>query len=151
MIRKRGFTLMELLIVIGVGAAVLTLTGRFFVAGWTSVSRAIRRVEDNQTVPIVMTAWQRALQDSTTDEWHVGESTFTAGRILIWQDGQHLSIKTADSVRRVLLPSDASCAFRIERPPDMAPMAVMNLAWDAPYHGRTKENRVRFVACGERS
>ena len=151
MIRKQGFTLMELLIVIGVGASVLTLTGRFFVEGWMSASRAIHRVEDNQTVPIVMTAWQKALRNSTTDDWHVGESTFTAGQILIRQEGPHLSIKTADSVRRVLLPSGAACTFRIERPPDMAPIAVLDLEWSASYHGRAEENRVRLVACGGRA
>lgn len=149
--KKRAFSLTELLIVIALAATVMSLVGRFFADSWLASHRSLRRVENNQLVPILMKEWQRTLSDTTSASWETKGKGFSAGRTSVKQDGSHLVVAKDGKEKRFALPHDSTCRFSIERPAGLAPYAVMVFSWDSRYFRKQKMNQVRFVACGSRS
>jgi len=145
---KHGFTLMELLIVVAVTTTVIALTGQLFVEGWTISHGAIRRINDNQMIPIIMKTWQKALRHSPPSSWKIAEESFHAGTTIVKQTGKHLVVITDGKEKHILLPQDSTCKFTIEQTPDMTKCAVMDFNWASHYYRNKKMNHVRFVSCG---
>ena len=133
---------------VAISVTLLSLIGRLFATGWTSVHRAIRRVESNQLVPILMHDWQETLRETTPSSWKADGKAFVSGSTSIKQEGRHLVIIRADKEKRLALPHNATCHFSIERPAGLAPYAVMLFNWESSPSQKQRISHVRFVACG---
>ena len=147
---KRGYTLVELLIVVAVTATLLSVIGQFFSDGWVASHRAFRRVESNQLCLLVMNQWQNSLRNTSPRSWHADENFFEAGSVLISTSASHITIRNNDSEKSILLPEGATCRFSIERDPTLDSCAVLDISWNSKFFRKIKENKVRFVACGSK-
>jgi len=146
--KTAGYTLMELLTVITVVVIVAPLVGKLFTDGWIASHRTIRRIENNQIVPILMKSWQKTLANTSPETWHTENNVFRAESFSTSQNGKHLVINNGQFTKKLLLPSGSECVFSIERYSDMADCAIMQLSWISTYMRKKQTNQVRFVACG---
>ena len=149
---RDGFTLTEMLIVTAVTVSVLSLVSAFFVDGWSASHRTLRRIDHNQIVPIIMKKWQAFLKPTSPDSWQLQqeEGAFKAGRVRVWQGGNHLLFVSGGKTNAMRLPTGSKCSFSIEAPANMAACAVMTVTWPSEYVRSSEINLVRFVACGRR-
>ena len=147
---KRGYTLVELLIVVAVTATLLSVIGQFFSDGWVASHRAFRRVESNQLCLLAMSRWQKSLRNTSPRSWRTDGDVFEAGSVRMSSSASHITIRSNDCEKSMLLPQGATCKFSIERDSALASCAVLDISWESKFFRKIKENKVRYVACGSK-
>lgn len=148
MTARRGFTLIEMLVVMFLFAVLSISAGTFLVDAWRAMYRTEQRLLMNQSVPAIHDFWRGVLRETQPDLWRMDDGRLRAGEVTVGRVADRLVYRRGDLERAVPLPAIAETRIHIERGGQTADRAILTLAWSTRRLSTVTSNHVRLVACG---
>jgi prepilin-type N-terminal cleavage/methylation domain-containing protein len=148
--RNRGYTLVEMLVVVAISAVLLSGATRLFGDAWVAIRRATTHMQTAQNLRLVADRWRAVVRRTEPRDWQVADGRFAAGDERVFFDGRHVVFKNGDTERRIHLPGSLTGRFGVERRETGADCAVLTLEWERRYFRASATERVRIVGCAEK-